>query len=229
VTARRLAVVWVAALAVTAMLGAPAGASTSPGAPQGNVTPSTTATTKVDVVAQSAPVDGRVALLVQNGTSRPVRVERITAVATRPDGGLATRAETRAVYPQVLAPGDLALAAVAFPKRTRSDVAVEAKVRSTTATVRQVARALSVGDFVLSPPLTGDVAQTLDVTVTNGTSAWTARARAIAVVCFGESGLPSTFAKARVASRRIRPGDSTPATVRLRSLCPTYLVAARTT
>ena len=51
-----------------------------PVAPQGNVTPSTTPTSTVGAVAVSAPVDGRVALLLKNGTARPVRIDLVTAV-----------------------------------------------------------------------------------------------------------------------------------------------------
>ncbi len=66
---------------------------------------------------------------------------------------------------------------------------------------------LSVGDLVLSAPLTGPVAQTMRATVTNATTDWTARLPEVAVVCFGEAGTPTTFASARASTRRIAPGE----------------------
>ena len=46
------------------------------------------------MVAQSAPVDDRVAVLIHNGTTKPVRVDLVTATATRSDGGRVVRART---------------------------------------------------------------------------------------------------------------------------------------
>lgn len=209
---------------------APAAAvdTTSPGAPQGNVTPAVEEGTKVAVVAQSAPVAGQVALLLSNGTAAPVRVDGITGVATRSDGGAAVVARSTKAYPQVLAPGQLALAAVKFPAKAPSpDSNLTFKVKSSSVPASRASRVLSVGDLVLSAPMTGAVAQTMRATVTNSSTNWTARAPEVAVVCFGEASTPSTFASARASMRRIGPGKSASATVPLTSLCPTYLVAAR--
>jgi hypothetical protein len=221
----------VSTVALLLALGAsPGGAvdTASPGSPQGNVTPTITAASGVAVVAQSAPVEGRVALLLHNGTAKPVRVERITAVATRPDGGLAVRARTTKTYPQLLAPDQLALASVKFrAKAVAPNATVTAKVRSTPVSAARAKRVLAVSDLVLSAPMTGTVAQTMRATVTNGTSSWTAAVPQVAVMCFGEASTPTTFASARASSRHIRPGATASATVPLTSLCPTYLVAAR--
>ena len=229
---RRLLLAPAALLFTVTLVAAPAGAAdpTSPGAPQGNVTPSTQPKPGVAVVAQSAPVEGRVALLVHNGTTRPVRIDVVTAIATRTDGGQATGARTSASYPQVLAPDELGLAAVTFRKRALATGAqLSAKVRSTPVTTARAARTLSESDLVLSAPQTGPVAQTMRATLTNDTTAWTARTPEAAVMCFGEAGNPTTFAKARASTRKITPGDTTSASVPLTSLCPTYLVAARAT
>jgi hypothetical protein len=221
----------VCALLLVTLAVAPAGATNaSSGAPQGNVTPTTQPKKGVAVVAQSAPVDGQVALLVHNGSARPVRIDVVTAVATRADGGLAVSARTAASYPQVLAPDGLGLAAVTFRKRALTPGAVvTAKVRSTPVSTARAARTLSVSNLVLSAPQTGTVAQTLGATLTNGTSNWTARGPETAVMCFGEASNPTTFAKARATTRRIRPGATASVSVPLTSLCPTYLVAARAT
>ena len=107
-----------ALLAVALGVGPPAGAvdTTSPGSPQGNVTPTLKPASGVAVVAQSAPVDGKLALVLHNGTKKAVRVDLVTAVATSTDGGLAVRARTAKAYPQVLAPDQLALASVTYRK-----------------------------------------------------------------------------------------------------------------
>lgn len=209
---------------------APAGAvdTTSPGSPQGNVTPTLQPTPGVAVVAQSAPVDGEVALVLHNGTTRPVRVDLVTGVATRTDGGLAVRARTAKTYPQVLAPDQLGLAAIRFPKQSMTPGATIAfTLRRTPVSAARAKRVLSASDLVLSAPLTGPVAQTMGATVTNATADWTAVSPAVAVVCFGEASTPTTFASARVSVRRIKPGTTAPASVPLSLLCPTYLVAAR--
>jgi len=209
---------------------APAGAvdTTSPGSPQGNVTPTLPPTPGVAVVAQSAPVDGQVALVLHNGTAQPVRVDLVTGVATRADGGLAVRARTAKTYPQVLAPDQLALASITFLKKSITPGAtIAVKVRSTPVSAARAKRVLSASDLALSAPLTGPVAQTMRATVTNNTSTWTARLPEVAVVCFGEASTPTTFASARAPVRRIKPGKTASVTVSLSLLCPTYLVAAR--
>ncbi len=202
----------------------------SPGAPQGNVTPSTKPARGVALVAASAPVDGRVALLLHNGTNRPVRIDRVNATAAGSGGGLVTLARTTATFPQVLAPDELALAAVRFRKRgIGTEPKVTAKVRSTRVAAGRAMRVLSVGDLVLSAPQTGPVAQTMRATLTNASASWTARKPKAAVMCFGEAGTPTTITTARAPARRVAPGKSIAATVELPSLCPTYLVAARAT
>ena len=221
----------VAALVTLAVVTAtPTGAvdTTSPGSPQGNVTPTLQPTRGVAVVAQSAPVDGEVALVLHNGTTKPVRVDLVTGVATSTEGGLAVRARTAKAFPQVLAPDQLALASITFRKKSiTAGATIAVKVRSTSVSAARAKRVLSTSDLVLSAPLTGPVAQTMQATVTNATATWTAPLPEVAVVCFGEASTPTTFASARASVRRIEPGKTASATVPLSLLCPTYLVAAR--
>jgi hypothetical protein len=227
---RRVVPVALATALLGVVLAVPGGAvdTASPGAPQGNVTPTLQPTTGVAVVGQAAPVDGQVALVLHNGTAKPVRIDRITGVATRPDGGLAVRARSAKAYPQVLGPDQLALAAVKFRAQSvAANATITVKLRSTSVSASKAERVLSVGDLVLSPPMTGAVAQTMRATVTNAATNWMARLPEVAVVCFGEASTPSTFASARASTRRIAPGKAASATVPLISLCPTYLVAAR--
>jgi len=208
----------------------PAGAvdTTSPGSPQGNVTPTLATTTAVAVVAQSAAVDGQVGLLVHNGTTKPVRVDLVTGVATSTDGGVAVRARSAKSYPQVLAPDQLGLASVTFRAKSLTPGAtITAKVRSTRVSAARAKRVLSVSDLALSAPLTGPVAQTMQATLTNATTGWIARLPEVAVMCFGEAATPTTFASARASVRRIAPEKTASASVPLSLLCPTYLVAAR--
>jgi hypothetical protein len=183
---------------------------------------------QVASVATSAPVDGRVAVLVQNGAADTARVDQVVATATRPDGGSATRARTSTVYPQVLAPGELALTAVQF--RTRDvphGTTFAVKVRSTRVSTARVGRGLAASDVVMSAPQSGRVAQTLGGTLTNVSTSWTARSPEAGVMCFGEAGTPTTFAHARASARHIAPGATAPVSVPLTSLCPSYLIAGR--
>ncbi len=84
--------------------------------PHGNVEPMLDSVHgKVAVAAFGAPVDDRVAVIVENGTTHPARVKSVTATATRGGGATAARARTVATYPRVLAPGGYALAVVQIP------------------------------------------------------------------------------------------------------------------
>jgi hypothetical protein len=227
---RGVAATLAALVALVLVVVTPVGAvdATSAGAPQGNVTPTLQPTPGVAVVAQSAPVDGQVALVLHNGTTKAVRVDLVTGVATSTDGGLAVRARSAKSYPRVLAPDQLALASVTFRKKSLSPGAtITAKVRSTPVSAARAKRVLSVTDLVLSAPLTGPVAQTMGATLTNATTHWTARRPEVAVVCFGEAATPTTFASGRASTRRIAAGKTASASVPLALLCPTYLVAAR--
>jgi hypothetical protein len=229
-SARRFVASACGTLLVVAVVAVPAGAvdTMSPGSPQGNVTPTVSPSTAVEVVAQSAPVSGRVALLLHNGTTKPVRIDLVIGVATRGDGGYAVRARATKAFPQVLAPDQLALTSVTFKRKSLpADATITAKVRSTPVSALRAERVLSVGDLVLSPPMTGAVAQTMRATLTNATASWTARDPEVAVMCFGEASTPTTFAAAPASVRRIAPGATASATVPLASLCPAYLVAAR--
>jgi hypothetical protein len=226
----------VAVAVVGALLGSTVAASAvvdsgaAAGAPRGNVTPTLQPTQGVGVAAQSAPTDGRVALVLRNPTDEPVRIQLIRAVASRAESGFAARATSAAAFPQIVAPGGISLAAVSF-RRTdlRPTDQMTFKVKSTQVSGARSARVVSVGDLVLSPMQTGAVAQTMTTSVTNPTSSWTAARPEAAVVCFGQAGNPSTFASARASTRRIKPGAGTTVTVPLTSLCPSYLVAARAT
>ena len=197
-------------------------------APNGNVTPVLDPTNgQVAVVASSAPVDNRVAVVVQNGTSKPVRSVKVTAFATRPDGGLATRAVTDDLVPSTLAPGAIAIGAVDFrPRPIPSNAVVTFAVKSGRAPSSDAPTALDVGQFVLSPPKEGKVAQTLDVTLTNPGARTVRGPIDVVVVCFGESSRPTVPALSTMPKAKVRSRASTRATVKLRSLCPTYLVAA---
>jgi hypothetical protein len=197
--------------------------------PAGNVTPTTTPAKGVAAVAQSAPVDGRVAVLVQNATTKPVRIDRITAVATSTDGSVVIGARTTKAYPEVVAPTQLALASVRFRAKdlaANPNPTIVVKVRSTRVSNGRARRVLSVGGLVLSPPQTGAVAQTMAAMLTNPTKAWTARRPEVAVMCFGEASTPTTFTSARVPARRLAPGKTASVSVPLTTLCPAYLVAA---
>jgi len=224
-------VVVLGAIVVGFLAGASAAFAATAGAPVGNVAPVVApASGKVGVGAISAPVDGRVAVLVQNGSTKTARVDLVTVTATTPDGGTVVRARSLEAFPQVLAPGELSLASVKF---RAGDVApgatMAAKIRSRPVKAARAARSLVVSNLALSPPQTGAVAQTMTATVTNPTSSWTARAPKVAVMCFGEATNPVALATARPTTAKLAPGKQVTVAVPLATLCPTYLVAARAT
>ena len=143
------------------------------------------------------------AVLIRNGSTKTARVDLVTLTATSRDGGTVVKARSLEAFPQVLAPGDLALASVKF---RAGDVApgavIAAKIRSTPVRPARAARALTVGGLALSPPKTGSVAQTMTATVTNPTPSWKARSPKVAVMCFGEATNPVAVATARLDRRR---------------------------
>jgi hypothetical protein len=214
-------------LVVTVLANAVAHAATA-GAPVGNVEPALVPVTGVAAAATSAAVDDRVAVLIQNAGTRAARVDLVTATATTAEGGAVTRARSVEAFPQVVAPGELALASVQFRRNgVPPGATVVVKVRSTPVKAARASRVLAVSGPVLSAPQTGPVAQTVDATVANGTTNWTARAARVAVMCFGESREPSTITTARPRPRVVAPGKQAKVRVPLTTLCPTYLVAAR--
>jgi hypothetical protein len=199
--------------------------------PIGNVTPALDAANgKVAVAASGAPVEDRVAVVVENGTSRPARIDRITATATGAGGATVTQARTVTTYPRVLAPGAYALAVLQFRKGgAPADATLGFRVTSSPARSSMDPRALAVSGFVLSPPLTGPVAQTLGATVSNPSTKRSAGAPRVAVMCFNEARKPVTLTTARIDVKKLAPAKAAPASVPLATLCPTYLVAASST
>src|SRR4029077_8508303 len=180
--------------------------------------------------ATSAPVDDRVAVLIRNGSTKTARVDLVTVTATSRDGGTVVKARSLEAFPQVLAPGELALASVKFRAgEVAPGAAIAAKIRSTPVGAARAARALTVGNLALSPPQTGSVAQTMTATVSNPTSSWPARSPKVAVMCFGEATNPVAVATAPLTKARLAPGKQTSVSVPVPTLCPTYLVAARAT
>lgn len=200
-----------------------------PPAPRGNVEPALDPVTagKVAVVASSAPVDGRVVVIVQNGTANTVRKVRVTALATRSDGGRATKVSTDDLLPSILTPNAIALGALEFrPGDVPPGATLSFEVKSGRAPTDDDPTALEVGSFVLSARLAGKVAQTLDVTVTNPSARTINGPLDVRVMCFGEARRPA-FAVDTVAKKsKLARRASASTTVKLRQLCPSYLVAA---
>ena len=180
----------------------------------------------VAVVAWSAPVDGRVAIVVSNSTTQPVRVRKVVATATASSGTRSAKASTRTVVPRVLQPGEQGLGEIRFrANRVRFDDTLAFDV--TTRPVRTTDPVpLASGGFALSPPGTGDVAQTLDLVVTNDTTRAIDGRIALRVVCLNEAGVPTTAAAGAVKHAKLAPGATTPASVDFSLLCPVYVVGA---
>jgi hypothetical protein len=182
---------------------------------------------KVAIVASSAPVDGRVAFIVENGTDHPVRIRSVMAGATSASGAAAVRASTRGVTPARLAPGDTAVGQVRWRAGTlEADATVTWKV-----TVRRIASGadparLDAGHFVLSPPLVGSTAQTLTFDATNPHDASRFGPLEARVLCLNEASRPVLLVAVDMEYGRLPSGSSTPVIVPMRELCPSYLVAA---
>jgi hypothetical protein len=219
-----------ALLAAVVGVAQPASAVAPPPPPRGNVQPALEVipTGEVGVVASSAPVDGKVAVIVQNRTTGPVRNVRVTATATQPDGTRATKVTTRSLVPSILAPDAIALAVLAFrPADVPNGATLSYTVARSRAPSTNDRAALDVGSMTLSPPQTGPVAQTLDVEVINPNRRTVKGPLLLRVMCFGEAALPSLAVDTTVNKATLKPGASMPAEVKLRELCPSYLVAAR--
>ena len=206
-----------------------AATAAGPPVPTGNVEPALDAANgKVAVVAAGAPVDGKIAVIVQNGKTEPVRSVKVTAVATSADGSRSTKVSTRSLIPSTLEPGAIALTALGFDAAdVDPDSAITYRVSSGRAGSGGDRAALAIGSLALSAPLAGDVAQTLDLSMTNPTSRTIRGPISVRVMCFGEARRPTGAVDGRIARTKLAAGATVSATVKLRELCPSYLVAAK--
>jgi hypothetical protein len=196
----------------------------------GDATPTLGAGTPgaVSVVAQSAPNEGRVAIIVRNDTSAPVNNVRVDATATRPDGGSVTSAHTASLLPATLAPGAYGLAVLDFRKQgVQIDSQVSFTVRHTAAPSGTDPKLLEVGQLTRSAPKSGAVAQTLTFTVANPTHHTLRGPLRATVMCFNEAGKPVNLTTARVRTKDLAAGKDATVHVDLAELCPTALVGAR--
>ena len=167
-------------------------------------------------------------MIVQNGTTAPVSSVRVTAVATTADGTRSTKVSTRSLIPSTLAPGAIALAALDFDASdVEPDSTLTYKVSSGRGGSGGDRTALEIGSLALSAPLVGDVAQTLGLTVTNPTSRTIRGPISVRVMCFGEARRPAVAVDSRITRTKLAADASVSTTVKLRELCPSYLVAAR--
>jgi len=206
-----------------------AAVAAGPPAPTWNAEPALDpANGAVSVVAAGAPVDGRVAVIVENGTTGPVRDVEVTALAAKADGSRSTKVVTRSLLPSTLAPGAIALGLLAFDaSAVDADSTLAYKVSSGRAGVSRDPTALEVGSLVLSAPLAGVVAQTLGLEVSNPTSRTIKGPISVRVMCFGEARRPALVVDRRIKRSKLEAGASVSATVKLHELCPSYLVAAK--
>ena len=220
----------VALAAIVAIGAVPGSAVAVTPALLGNVEPALPATlpTNVAVVAHSAPVGADVAIVVRNGTTHPVDNIKVAAIAKAPGGGSVVRATATALAPDTLATGALAIGKLDFGKADLpSDTTFSFKVTSTRAKSGTHQNMLEVREALLSRPMEGPVAQELAVTVANlGVKTFSGRIQ-VTVMCFGEARNPAFVTTTRVKKVRVASGATTPATVNLPELCPTYLIGAR--
>ena len=152
----------------------------------------------------------------------------MSAFATSADGSRVAKATTQSVLPSTLAADATALAAVRF---RRGDLQADSTLSYRVASRRAPSRnrsdpsALDVGSFVLSPPMVGDVAQTLGVTLTNPSRRAVKGPLLVRVMCFGESAQPSLAVDRTIKKWKLAAGADASTTVKLHELCPSYLVA----
>ena len=206
-----------------------AGAATT-GPIAGNVEPAldTVDPGTVGVAASGAPLRGVVPVVVQNRKPATVTHVRISARAVDGDGRTVARATTRTVVPEVLDPGALGLARVDFgdpllPLGVSYKFVVTSKRGGSASPVT-----LEPTGFRLSPPMTGRVAQTLNVTLRNPTNTRARGPVRVAVMCFGESRRPVQYVADKAHVAQLAPGTTMNTTVEFDELCPAYVVGAST-
>jgi hypothetical protein len=202
----------------------------SPPALTGNATPAVDPVPhgEVAVVAASAPVDDTVAFVLENGTEGPVRVAKVTAVAAREDGTRAVRASTKKVVPLRLAPGERAIGRVSFRKASIGPAPVLTwHVTAGRAPAGPDPTRLAVSNPVLSPPMGAKVAQTLDLDVENPHDDAVRGPLVVNVLCLNEASRPAVLAGASARRAKLAAGATAHVTVKLRELCPSFVVGAR--
>jgi hypothetical protein len=119
---------------------------------------------------------------------------------------------------------------VRFDRRALSAGArLSFRVRSKATRASAAPGALTVQDVQIGPPQAGPIAQTMTATLTNSGAKTVKAPIDVVVVCFGEAREPAFAATTTLKRPNLRPGNSTPVTVNLSELCPSYLVGAEGT
>jgi hypothetical protein len=215
-----------AAAVASSAVAHPGSASAATSSLQGNATPVLDDPAgQVAVVSASAAVDRRVAFVVQNGTDHWVRVVTVTGAAANPSGSSAARATTGDAVPARLAPGDTAIGRLRFrPGTLEPGASFTWRVDARRTDVDEDPVRLVASDFELSSAMTGKVAQTLELTVTNPHDTARFGPLPLQVLCVNEAGRPALGYALEVGRRRLDAQKSVQVTVAMRYLCPSYLV-----
>jgi hypothetical protein len=111
----------------------------------------------------------------------------------------------------------------------RGNPALTFRVKTSPSKSDDARDALDVRDITASSPLTGRIAQQLDLTVFNPATRAVRGPVRMRVVCFGESARPAEGVDRVRRVRRVAGGAGIDVRIDLRDLCPSYLVVARGT
>jgi hypothetical protein len=190
-----------------------------PGAPSG----------RVAVVSSGPPFQNAVAFAVRNGSSSPVDRLKVSVTARGPDGKVLGRGSTTTttIVPSALNPNEVAVGSVRLKRGAPAGAKYELKVTSHRLRTKASTPTLAVTQTALSGPMVGSVAQQLTGSVRNAGRRRASGPVVVLALCVNQAGHPVLTGSSTVARRGLAGGASTPFTINFASLCPAYLVGAR--
>jgi hypothetical protein len=182
---------------------------------------------RVAVVASGLPYQNVVSFVVRNGSSASVDRLKVSVKVRGPDGKVVGRGSTTTIVPSALNPNEVAIGRVRLSKPAPTGAKYEFKVSTHRLRHRAPTSTLLVATMMPSSPMVGGVAQTLTVETRNAGRRKIRGPITVIVVCFNQANHPVQSESAKDSKAGLPAGGSWSHTFGFSSLCPAYLVGAR--
>jgi hypothetical protein len=195
----------------------------------GNVPPNFPAAPagRVAVATSGLPYQNVVSFVVRNGSSAPVDRLKVSVTARGPEGKVLGRGSTTTIVPSALNPNEIAIGRVRLSKPGPAGAKYEFKVSTHRLRHRAPTSTLQVATMMPSSPMVGGVAQTLTVEAHNAGRGKIRGPITVVAVCFNQANHPVQSESAKDSKAGLPAGARWSYTFGFSSLCPAYLVGAR--
>ncbi len=182
---------------------------------------------RVAVATSGLPYQNVVSFVVRNGSSASVDRLKVSVTVRGPDGKVVGRGSTSTIVPSALNPNEVAIGRVRLSRPAPAGAKYEFKVSTHRLRHRARTSTLLVATMMPSSPMVGGVAQTLTVQARNAGRRKIRGAITVTVVCFNQANHPVQSESAKDSKAGLPAGGSWSHTFGFSSLCPAYLVGAR--